>query len=133
MDSTIFLARIMGLYALVEGASMLVKRRMLLGVFSEMAKSRALSYIVGVCIVIIGLLLVLGHNTFESVLAGAITVALSFKAGQEQGLYMMVGIALILFSALLLAIETRIYDRIWDTCPPLQALEKWWDSIKDKQ
>jgi len=74
MDSTIFFARIMGVYALVEGASMLVRRRMLLGVFAEMAKSRALSYIVGVCILIIGLLLALSHSTFESGLSSVITI-----------------------------------------------------------
>jgi len=66
MEASIFLAKIMGIVALLMGASMAVRRKMLLSIFHELAKSRATSYILGVLITIFGLLIVLNHGVFQA-------------------------------------------------------------------
>ncbi len=74
METSIFLARLMGIVCLVLGVSMLVERKMLLGIFHELAKNRTLSYVLGALILVLGLIIVLSHNIWENGFPLVITV-----------------------------------------------------------
>lgn len=71
---TVFLAKAIGLFALLEGVSMLVRRDVLLEAFREMNRNRALSYIVGMILTIIGIIIVVGHTVFTDSLTGVVTL-----------------------------------------------------------
>lgn len=75
MTDTIFLAKIIGVFALLEGFSMILRRQVLLAVFHEVGHSRALSYIIGMVMIILGLLIAMRHTNFSSALATIITLA----------------------------------------------------------
>ena len=64
METSIFLAQLIGVFSLVMGFSMLVKRKMLISIFHELSDSRALSYILGTLIFLLGLLVILNHNVW---------------------------------------------------------------------
>ncbi len=74
MPDTIVLAKVIGIFALLEGLSMLLRKKMLLSIFHEMARSRILSYIVGLIMIILGLLVVVRHTIFDDVLSSVVTL-----------------------------------------------------------
>jgi vacuolar-type H+-ATPase subunit I/STV1 len=74
MPDTIVLAKVIGIFALLEGFSMLLRRKMLLSIFHEMARSRILSYIVGLIMIILGLLIAVRHTIFDGVLSSVVTL-----------------------------------------------------------
>ena len=65
METSIFLAQLMGIFSLVMGFSMLAKQKMLISIFHELSDSRALSYILGTLEFLLGLLVILNHNVWE--------------------------------------------------------------------
>jgi len=65
METSIFLAQLMGIFSLVMGFSMLAKQKMLISIFHELSGSRALSYILGTLMFLLGLLVILNHNVWE--------------------------------------------------------------------
>jgi uncharacterized membrane protein HdeD (DUF308 family) len=65
METSIFLAQLMGIFSLAMGFSMLAKRKMLISIFHELSDSRALSYILGTLMFLLGLLVILNHNVWE--------------------------------------------------------------------
>lgn len=69
-----FFAQLIGIYALVMGSSMALRKKMLLGVFRGMVKERSVSYLLGVMVLIIGLLLILNQNAWTSPASKLITV-----------------------------------------------------------
>ena len=73
IDTTIFLSKLIGVFCLVMGASML-KRDMMMEIFRELSRERALSYIMGVLMLIMGLLVTLIHTKLNSLLAICITI-----------------------------------------------------------
>lgn len=74
MENTMFFAQLIGIYALVMGSSMALRKKMLLGVFRGMVKERSVSYLLGVMVLIIGLLLILNQNAWTSPASKLITV-----------------------------------------------------------
>lgn len=74
METSIFLAQLMGTFSLIMGFSMLAKRKMLISIFHELSNSRALSYILGTLIFLLGLLVILNHNVWELSPRIAITI-----------------------------------------------------------
>ena len=60
-DITIFLSKLIGIFCLVMASSML-KRDIMMEVFRELSRQRALSYVMGVLMLIFGLLLTLAHT-----------------------------------------------------------------------
>ncbi len=74
MDISLFLAQLIGLYSIVVGLSMLMKRKMLMDIFQEVFSTRALSYVMGVLMLIMGLLLVLTHTIWRGTLSSVITI-----------------------------------------------------------
>jgi len=73
MDTTIFLAKLIGIFCLVMGVSML-QRNAMMEVFRELSHARALSYVMGVIMLILGLLIILSHSNWENALAIGITL-----------------------------------------------------------
>jgi len=71
---THFLAQLIGLYSIVMGLSMAIKRKMLMDVFKEMFHTRSLSYVMGVLMLILGLLLVLMHTIWQGTLSIVISI-----------------------------------------------------------
>ncbi|GEM_PF-6461436 len=61
MDTTIFLSKVIGIFCLVMGASML-KRDAMMDVFRELSRDRALSYVMGVLMLMLGLSLTMAHT-----------------------------------------------------------------------
>ena len=74
MQTSIFLAQIMGPFCLVSGLSMIIKRKMLVSIFHELFNNRALLYILGVLVFLMGLLIVLNHNIWGGVWPTLITI-----------------------------------------------------------
>jgi len=66
MDTSIFLAKVIGLYLLIVSLWILVKGKALQEVIKEFVQSRALILIIAVITLILGLLLVVSHNIWVS-------------------------------------------------------------------
>ncbi|MDP3996459.1 MAG: hypothetical protein Q8P86_02070 [bacterium] len=118
---TVFLAQFMGLFSLVIGSGMLIKRKMTVKIFDEMFGSRALIYLVGIAEIVGGVLLVLFHNVWDSPLASVVSAlawilliegvfymfasqrALRNTASlfHKQSAYYMIGVAYFLVGAVL--------------------------------
>ena len=64
METSIFLERFVGIVSLVMGTSMVLRRKMLLGVFHELSENRTISYILGTLLMMVGLSIVLQHNVW---------------------------------------------------------------------
>lgn len=74
MDHSILLARVLGLFLLIVGALMLVRRRDLLPVFASYPEQRLLRVVVSMMEILAGLFLVIAHNQWSPPPAAAITV-----------------------------------------------------------
>lgn len=72
---TLFIAKVIGLYALIEGTSMLVARPALLKAFHDAEHNRTISYLLGIVVVIIGLFVVVLHTVFADMLTTVVTLA----------------------------------------------------------
>ena len=62
METTLFLAKVFGLYLLIVGLHLPLRRRELGALFASFVENRALVYLASVLALILGLLLVVGHN-----------------------------------------------------------------------
>lgn len=74
METSVLLAKLIGFTALAMGASMALRRKMLLSIFHELSQSRALSYILGTLMFVMGLLIILNHNIWSPGFPFLITV-----------------------------------------------------------
>lgn len=73
METTLLLAKLIGVFCLVMGLSMF-RRDMMMEIFRELSRNRALSYIMGTLMLILGLLLVLVHTKWGTPPAILITL-----------------------------------------------------------
>lgn len=64
METTLFLAKVIGLYFLVIGLHMALRGKELRLMFEAFAENRALTYLTSVFALILGLLLVVSHNVW---------------------------------------------------------------------
>lgn len=74
METTIFLAQLIGFVFLVTGFSMIAKRKMMLHIFEDLVKNRALSYLFGVVVLILGFLIFTNHNLWNGTTEVIITL-----------------------------------------------------------
>lgn len=65
MTTTVFLAQLIGLFFLVTGLSMIVRRKMMMGIFEDMLRHRALTYLLGAVFLVLGYLIVRNHNLWS--------------------------------------------------------------------
>ena len=66
METSILLAQVIGLYLVLEGLVILTHRKFILHIVDDMSNHRALMYVTGVMVFILGLLIVLNHNVWEA-------------------------------------------------------------------
>lgn len=69
-----FLAQLIGFVFFVTGFSMVAKRKMILHIFEDLVKNRALSYLFGVVLLALGFLIVTNHNNWSGVTEVIITL-----------------------------------------------------------
>ena len=62
MGSSIFLAQVMGLYFIIKGITIYIRRKQWVGIYQQFVDSHALAFVAGLVMVILGLLLVLVHT-----------------------------------------------------------------------
>ena len=87
MEDQVFIARLIGSYSMVTALSMFLKKKMLMGVFDGVFKTRTLSYVLGVMIFILGLMMVLSYNSWNSGSEIVISLA-SWLVVLEGGAYL---------------------------------------------
>lgn len=66
MDTSIFLAQVMGLFLVVYCAAILININNMTSVISGLFHNAAMQFIVGMILLIVGSLLVVSHNIWES-------------------------------------------------------------------
>jgi len=66
MEISIFLAQVFGIYFLVIGLSLFIRKRAVYKLMSELVRNSHIMYPTGMFIFILGLLLVLSHNIWTS-------------------------------------------------------------------
>ncbi len=64
METTLFLAKVFGLYLLAMGLLMALRRKELSATVEALADNRPLVFLVGVLVLILGLVLVVSHNVW---------------------------------------------------------------------
>ena len=74
MDITLLLAQIFGLYFLIVGVVLVVRHKTLPQIINSLLTNEGLMFFAGVFILLLGLLLVLVHNSWEAGLAWIITL-----------------------------------------------------------
>ncbi|HEC32837.1 MAG TPA: DUF2065 family protein [Candidatus Kaiserbacteria bacterium] len=74
MDTTLFLAQIMGVYFLVAGAGVLMNPGRIKGAMGEIRQSYILPYFDGVVVLVVGLLVVLTHNIWNGLLTSLVSL-----------------------------------------------------------
>lgn len=74
MDTSIFLARVIGLYMLIAGFAVLVKGKRYREIVEQFVDDKALMLIVAIITLILGLLLVISHNLWVADWRVAITI-----------------------------------------------------------
>ncbi|MAZ67465.1 hypothetical protein CL652_01695 [bacterium] len=66
MEISLLLAQIMGLYLLLEGLVVLTRRKFVLNIVNDISRHKALMFVTGAMVFILGLLVVLSHNVWEA-------------------------------------------------------------------
>lgn len=74
METTILLTKLIGLYILILGLAIVLRRKMVIEIVHEIFQNKSLAYIVGIMLVIVGLLVVLNHNIWQGTVETIITV-----------------------------------------------------------
>jgi len=75
MDTTLFLAQAIGIYALVMGVALVVRNKEMSRLINSFFDNEAMSFLAGFMTLVVGLLIVLNHNVWESGVAWIITLA----------------------------------------------------------
>ncbi len=73
METTLLLSRVLGIYCLVMGAAML-RRGQMMNIFREVARQRALSFMMGALMLLIGLTITTLHAKWNSALEKTISL-----------------------------------------------------------
>lgn len=74
MDTSIFLAKVMGLYLIIVYVSVLINKKLMSTLIKDIAKNTAFIVFGGAFALIIGLLVVLTHNIWEVSWVGLVTL-----------------------------------------------------------
>jgi len=74
MTETIFLAKFLGIFLIIVGISMTMRRRMMIQIIHDLFGNRTLTYFFGLVEFVGGLLLVLYHNQWGTSLETVVTI-----------------------------------------------------------
>jgi len=66
MDISLLLAQVIGLYLMLEGLVVLTRRKFVMNIVDDLSNHKALMFITGAMVFILGLLVVLNHNVWEA-------------------------------------------------------------------
>ncbi len=100
METTIFLAQLIGFVIFITSISMMLKRKMMLHIFEDLVKNRALSYLFGVVELILGYLILINNNLWS----GATEIIIS-----------IIGIGMIIESLMYVFFSKRTLERMFKT------------------
>jgi len=74
MELSIFLAKLFGLYLILEGLVLLFRQGFVRSVIADLMKSPALRYLCGILLLVAGLVMVVYHNIWEGSWVVVITI-----------------------------------------------------------
>ncbi len=74
MDTTLFLAQIMGVYFFVSGVGILMNPERIKNAMGDIKQSYIIPYFDGVIALIVGLLIVLSHNIWDGLLTSLVSL-----------------------------------------------------------
>ncbi len=66
MEISVLLAQVIGLYLVLEGLVVLTQRKFVMNIVDDMGNHKALMFVTGAMVFILGLLIVLNHNVWEA-------------------------------------------------------------------
>jgi len=66
MEISLLLAQVIGLYLLLEGVLILTHKKFIVHIIEDLSNHKALMFISGAMVFILGLLVVLNHNVWEA-------------------------------------------------------------------
>jgi len=66
MEISVLLAQVIGLYLLLEGLVILTRRKFIMNIVEDLSNHKALLFVTGAMVFILGLLVVLNHNVWEA-------------------------------------------------------------------
>ncbi len=66
MEISLLLAQVMGLYLLLEGIVILARQKFVVNIVNDLSNNKALMFVTGAMVFILGLLVVLNHNVWEA-------------------------------------------------------------------
>lgn len=66
MEMSILLAQVIGIYLVLEGIVILTQKKFVMNVVDDFGSHKALMYVTGAMVMVLGLLIVLNHNVWES-------------------------------------------------------------------
>ncbi|QSH39119.1 hypothetical protein JXR01_02295 [Candidatus Kaiserbacteria bacterium] len=66
MDISLLLAQLIGLYLLLEGVVILTRKKFIVNIVDDLSNNKALMFVTGAMVFILGLLIVLNHNVWEA-------------------------------------------------------------------
>ena len=102
MDLTLFLAQVFGIYALVGGLSGILHQERMRKALQEVTRSYLIPYFDGVIALLVGLLIVLTHNVWDSLVAGVISLI--------GWLAIIEGVAMLLLPQKMIVAVARLFD-----------------------
>jgi len=66
MEISLLLAQVIGLYLLLEGVVVLTHRKFIVNIVDDLSNNKALMFVTGAMVFILGLLIVLNHNVWTA-------------------------------------------------------------------
>ena len=74
METSIFLAKVMGIYLAIEGLALIVNKKYLMKAIHGLLKTKGIIYIFSFFVLILGIMLVVGHNVWTADWVGLVTL-----------------------------------------------------------
>ena len=66
MTMEILLAQVIGAYLVLEGLVLLIRKKFVVNILNDLSSNKALMYVTGAMVFVLGLLIVLNHNVWEA-------------------------------------------------------------------
>ena len=66
MDISLLLAQVMGIYLVLEGLVVLTRKKFVLNIVNDISQHKAMMFVTGAMVTILGLLVVLNYNVWEA-------------------------------------------------------------------
>ena len=107
METSIFLAKVMGIYLAIEGLALIINKKYLIRAIKEMLKTKGVIYVFSFFTLILGILLVVGHNVWTADWVGLVTLL--------GWLVLIKGVLNVLFPKIGLKVAEKFMPSAWYT------------------